>query len=423
MNEVPYKNEYMSRLVRHIEENLPSVLDAGLLSRAGYVSHAKLYRGFYNLTGHSVKEYVRKRRLSNALALIKSSDFAFADIAFQCGYSSHQALCRAIKQTLNMTPTEYKDGDTYYYFPPFTGEPLQSVTVSNETIPRALCVLYYHSSIMNIENKAINAFLNAVPDYNGQIFGRNGKQEGTKYCYKLYLTDIKRNYTTLCSCGFKVTYEIPCINATFATSSVQNDDQKINAAWDYLYSEWLQISMFEYTDEPYYEEYILKNNKIFKLKLHLPIRKRSEDTKITLIKNPELHFIVAKAKGYNAERIASQTAVDYLAAHYPYIINKSKDLYLRKDMNSYICGICIDTELQPLKDENVFSITMEQNNYLMLESSVIGDYDWYADMLLSFARDNGMTADKKDIFAVYDAKVSFDILSLKMYCSVKIDTK
>lgn len=46
-----------------------------------------------------------------------------------------------------------------------------------------------------------------------------------------------------------------------------------------------------------------------------------------------------------------------------------------------------------------------------------------ADLLLSMARDNGMVADKKGIFAVYDAKVSFDNLSIKMYCPVKIDTK
>ena len=84
-----------------------------LLSNVGYASHAKLYRSFYSLTGHSVKEYVRKRRLSNALALIKTSDMGLADIAFQCGYSSHQALCRAVRQILVLESSVIGDYDRY----------------------------------------------------------------------------------------------------------------------------------------------------------------------------------------------------------------------------------------------------------------------------------------------------------------------
>jgi len=417
------KNEYMNRLVQHIEDNMSSKLDVELLSHAGYVSHAKLYRGFYNLTGHSVKEYIRKRRLSNALALIKTSDFTFTDIAMRCGYSSHQSLCRSIKQMLGMTPTEYKDGDYYYFFPPFYGEPLQSVTVSTETIPRTFRVLFYHSSLIDIEDVSVNTFIKAVPNYNGRIFGKNGKQEGNKFCYELYLSDMDADCHLLKSYGFETTYEVPCITAMFATSLVRNDGQKINAAWDYLYSEWLQNSMFEYTNESYYEEYILKNNKITKLKLHLPIQKRSEETKITLINNPGLHFIAAKDKGYNAEKIASQTVVDYLMVHYPYIVKTSRELYLRKELNSYVCGIRINSELPLMGNENIMRITTDQNNYLVLVSTVMGDYDRYADLLLSFARDNGMIADKKGIFAVYDAKISYDNLSIKLYCPIKIDTK
>lgn len=154
-----YKNDYMNSLFGYIENNLPSYLDAELLSKVGHVSYAQLYRDFYNLTGHSVKEYVRKRRLSNALALIKASEYGLSDIAYQFGYSSHQALCRAVRQTLGLTPSEYKNGDTYYFFPPYSGEPLQSVLVSTETIPRTLSIMFYHSSLINIENKAVQTLL------------------------------------------------------------------------------------------------------------------------------------------------------------------------------------------------------------------------------------------------------------------------
>ena len=245
MSDAIYKNEYMNSLFQYIENNMSDDMDAVMLSSVGCISYAQLYRDFYNLTGHSVKEYVRKRRLSNALALIKTSDMGFTDIAFQCGYSSHQALCRAVRQTLGLTPSQYKSGDTYYFFPPFNGEPLQSVIVSNVTLPCALRVLFYHSSLTNIENKAVDTLLQVFPDYGERIFGRNGEQVENKLCYELYLTDTNRDYNKLELYGFKITHEVPCFTAVFATSTVRNDEREINATWDYLYSEWLQNSMFE----------------------------------------------------------------------------------------------------------------------------------------------------------------------------------
>ena len=242
---------------------------------------------------------------------------------------------------------------------------------------------------------------------------------GSKLCYELYLTDMDMDYSKLELCGFKLSYETPCFTSIFATSAVKNDERKINAAWDYLYSEWLQNSMFEYTDEPYYEEYIIKNGKPVKLKLYLPIRKRCADTKISLIGNPGLRFIVSQASGIFAEKIASQTVIDYLTAHYPYIVKASKEFYLRKESDSYICGIRAKSELRITVDDNIESVATDHNDYLVLESSVTGEYDRYAGMLLTFARDNGINAIKQGIFAVYDARESFDNPKIKMYCPIK----
>jgi len=83
--EKPSNHFYLSDLFRFIENNISDNLDTEILSRTGYVSSPKLYRDFYNLTGHSVKEYIRKRRLSNALALIKTSEMELTDMLFNVG--------------------------------------------------------------------------------------------------------------------------------------------------------------------------------------------------------------------------------------------------------------------------------------------------------------------------------------------------
>jgi len=423
MSQAVCANETMSDLLRYIENNLPSDLNTGLLANIGYASHAKLYRSFYSLTGHSVKEYVRKRRLSNALALIKASELSLTDISMRCGYSSLQALCRAVRQTLSVTPSEYKSGGAFYFFPPWNGQPAHLVAVSNVTIPRMLRVLFHHTRLKDIENAAVSTFLQAFPGYGGRIFGRNGKQEGGKFCYELFLTDIGVDFDRLKQFGFEITRETPQFNAVFATIAVKNDETQINAAWNYLYAQWLQNSMFEYTDEPYYEEYMVKNGRPVKLKLYLPIKKRGGETKISLISDPGLRFIVASAEGYNAENIASRTVVDYLSARYSYIVSTSKELYLSKTDNTYICGIRVDAGAMFVDDVSVRCFTVVEGSYLVLESSVTGDYDRYAELLTSFARDNGMAVDTSGIFAIYDASESFDNLKTKMYCPVHFDTK
>lgn len=424
MNEAYYyKSKYMDNLIQYIENNLIYGLDTDLLSNVGFVSHTQMYRDFYSLTGHSVMEYIRKRRLSNALALIKTSDFPLADIAYQCGYSSQQALCRAVRQTLGLTPLEYKNGCIYYFFPPFNGALVQPVTVAGEIIPPVLCVLFYHSSPKNIENIATDALLKAFPDYSGRIFGRNGKQEGAKFCYEIYLTDIGKDYGRLGEYGFYISTESIIFSDLFATTLVRNAEREINAAWDFLYSEWLQKSMFEYTNEPYFEEYIIRNGKPLKLKLYLPIRKRVEETKISLINAPGLRFIAAKSNGYNAEKTASKKVINHLTAHYPHILKTSKEFYLHKTPNSCVCGVRVEAGFRIAEDESIEEIVTENINYLVMESSVMGDYDRYADLLLSFARNNGMKAVKDEIFAVYDTKESFDNPKIRMYCPVKGGTK
>ena len=398
-------------------------LDTEHLSCIGYASRSKLKNDFYSLCGHSVMEYVRKRRLSNALALIKMSDMGLTDIAFQCGYSSHQALCRAIKQTLGITPTEYKNNDIYYFFPPFNGEPLQSVTVSNITVPQMKQINFYHSKYIGIENTAVNKFLQTFPNYKGRIFGRNGTQKGSTFCYELYLTNGDLDFDLLSHNGFEPAGKNPQINSIFATTTVHNDENKINSAWNYLYSAWLQNSMFEYTGEPYYEEYIMRNNKPYKLKLYLPLKKRSEEARILLIDNPGMRFITTEAKGFKAEETASQMVIEYLKKHCPYIINFSKETYLQKRFNSCVCGVLVSPTIQLVDDDNVRSVTTEHNKYLVFENGVMGDYYRTAELLLAFAKDNGMVADSSSVFAVYDARKGFHHLQMKMFCPVRICPK
>jgi AraC-like DNA-binding protein len=410
------KEYYIKTLIEYIENNLADNLDVENLSLASYVSYVQLYRDFYSAVGHSVKEYIRKRRLSNALALIKTSEFSLADIACQCGFSSQQALCRSVKEKLDMTPLEYKASGNHYFFPPFDGRPPQTVIVSSEIIPKAFCVKYNSKTLKNIENKAVGALFEQMPDYSGRIFGQNGKQNGTDFCYELYLTE-KRDIEKLRN--FEMAGEIARFSTLSAKTTVPNTEEKINAAWDYLYYTWLPASMFEHNNEPYYEEYIIKNKKPVKLKLYLPVQKREGEFKISLINDLNMRFIISKIFGYNAEQKSSKAIINYLSEYYPYVLKTSKEFFIQKDSGFFAYGIRVNKNFRFQRKNNINEYITENDTYISLESEVMGDYNRYADMLLSFAHNNGIKIEKNDIFMVYDAINGFIKPKTKMYCQIK----
>jgi len=398
-------------LLTNLEQNIADNFSMERLAEVGLLSRTQLYYEFYNVTGHTMGEYIRRRRLSNALALIKASRLTMTDIACQCGFSSQSALNRAVRQTVGMTPSAYKNSDAYYFFPPYTGQALFPVSVKSESIPQTLCLRYYDAKYKGIEDRAILAL---APSFRGRLFGRNGKQRGAKSCYELYITDYERLLPLLKKSVFEIGETGPAMNTLFATTTAPNEEGRINAAWDYLYLTWLAGSMFERTGQPYFEEYILKKGQCAKLRLYLPIQKRADATNITLETNPALHFIVATAK---TEKAASRAVMDFLKARHPDILRSARQSYLQQNPGGCTCGVRVDGPL------GEYTLTPSPGHYLVLHSAVMGEYDALCDRLLTFAGGNGMAARREDCFAVYDAQGGFDHLGMKLYCRVNLAQK
>ena len=403
----------LESLLVELEQNITDSYSMERLAEAGHLSRTQLYRDFYSLAGHTMGEYIRRRRLSNALALIKTSQLSLTDIACQCGFSSQSALNRAVRQAVGMTPSAYKTSEAYYFFPPYTGQALFPVSVKPESIPATLCLKYYDAKYKGIEDRATTAFLALALGFRGRLFGRGGKQRGAKSCYELYITDYEALLPALKNSGFEIGIgeHGPAMNALFATTTAPNEEIKINAAWDYLYLTWLAGSMFERSDQPYFEEYIMKNGQPAKLKLYLPIQKRADAANITLETDPVLHFVVASAK---TEKAASRAVVDYLSARYPHVVQNASEFYLQQNSGGYICGLRVTAPLE------AHILTPKPGHYLVLHSPSMGDYDALCDHLLAFAAGNSMIAQREDCFAVYDAHAGYNDLGMKLYCRVKL---
>ncbi len=96
--------EKIQKVLDYIEENLKRELTADdAISVSGYsVTHG--YRIFGSLTGWSIGEYIRLRRLSEAITDYLEHDRKLIDVAFDYGYGSQEAFTRAFKSVFAVTP-------------------------------------------------------------------------------------------------------------------------------------------------------------------------------------------------------------------------------------------------------------------------------------------------------------------------------
>ena len=78
-----------------------------LSRRLGY-SEFYTTRKFREISGMQLRDYLRHRKLAFALKEVRDSDKSLLHIAFDYGFSSHEAFTRACEAAYGITPSEYR---------------------------------------------------------------------------------------------------------------------------------------------------------------------------------------------------------------------------------------------------------------------------------------------------------------------------
>ncbi len=412
------KKRSVGALIQAIDDRLDEELPVEAIAQMGFVSPMQLYRDFYSATGHTVKEYQRKRRLSKALALLSHSDMPPYDIAYECGYSSQQAFCRSVKAATGQTPLSYKQSGAYFYFPRYTGQSSLQIRVEAGTLPETAGFAFFDRQLSGIENRAVESLLSLLPDYEGRLFGRNGKQAGPRFCYELYLQADASMRKALRASSFQPLEDVPQRAGLFAKAIVKNVESQINAAWNHLADAWLHASMFEHSDEAYFEEYILKNRKISRLQLFLPVKRRQGIMNIRLLHRPESHYLACREHGPNAENEAAQAVMQHLSVHHPGLIQSARSFFVSRDNGAYTCGIRLDQTLDLKPESRLTVCTVPAGKYAVIESDCCHDA-LYGEMLKTWAQENGFALDGEP-FALYEAGDGFAVKQIHMSTYIKL---
>jgi len=78
------------------------------LSRELGYSEFYTTRKFKEISGMQFRDYLRHRRLAFALKEVRDSEKSILDIAFNYGFSSHEAFTRAFRATYGIAPSKYR---------------------------------------------------------------------------------------------------------------------------------------------------------------------------------------------------------------------------------------------------------------------------------------------------------------------------
>ena len=91
--------------LEYLEEHLDDECDISEAARIACSSPFHFQRMFHMLTGVTVADYVRKRRLSLAAQELASSNIKVIDVAFKYGYDTPEAFTKAFRKAFALTPS------------------------------------------------------------------------------------------------------------------------------------------------------------------------------------------------------------------------------------------------------------------------------------------------------------------------------
>ncbi len=105
-------NQYIQSIIELIDLNIRTEQNdeltlSILAEKLGY-SEYYVSRKFNEISGMTIRDYIRYRKLAFALKELRDTDDSILNIALKYGFSSHEALTHAFKDAYGITPSDYR---------------------------------------------------------------------------------------------------------------------------------------------------------------------------------------------------------------------------------------------------------------------------------------------------------------------------
>lgn len=234
--------EYLNQAIDYIEENITQTLEMEEIAKAALLSKYYFQRVFHVITGITVADYVRNRRLSLAAEEIMMTKNPITDIALEYGYDSADAFTKAFRRLHGVTPSALRKGEaSLKLFPKIT----MQVNVTGD------CEMKYR-----IVQKGPFNMIGLTTDVMSKS---DSDLEVLRFCNRVW-EDGSRKYML----GWEVqNYEVPSEYKLLQIPAYQwivfehhadmSNPVAISELWKCIYAEWMPSSQFEQVEGENYE--------------------------------------------------------------------------------------------------------------------------------------------------------------------------
>lgn len=261
----------LNKLIDTIEENLENQIDYKALAKVIGTSSYTMQRIFAFLTGITVTEYIRKRRLSKSAEELKRTNQKIIDIAVKYQYDSPVSFTQAFKKMYGQSPASFrKSTEPIRFFPKmeFNLEVKGKNELTYRIVEKEEQIFYGKTTgiIADTDKKAIQNLYQTLRK-DGTIDFMLNNRKGKECYYGIYepiykngIYTKKGKYYVLSKTPKEDFIEVRLPKAKWACFSVPNKKQKnIVKIGKQIYTSWLPNSDYYLTEvylewEIYYED-------------------------------------------------------------------------------------------------------------------------------------------------------------------------
>ena len=103
-----FQDEVVAEAIKFIRDNASRPIQVRDLEKALNVSRRVLENRFERTVGRSPAIILRRVRLERAAVLLRDTELAIPEIAYQCGFNHTESFIRSFKRTMGDVPSQYR---------------------------------------------------------------------------------------------------------------------------------------------------------------------------------------------------------------------------------------------------------------------------------------------------------------------------
>ena len=274
--------QLLNRAIEYMEDNLMQDMTCEEIAAHVYMSPFHFQRTFHLLTGLTISEYIRNRRLSLAAAELQNGG-RIIEISYRYGYETPESFTKAFRRFHGITPSQARNsGVCLKSFHRLIikiklegGSVMEYKVVEKESMKIVAMTREFPAETGSQEVPEFwkeyyaNGFAEKVCGMMGICIGNDQGQGKWKYgigCEQQFLSTVPE--------GFEV-IEIPAYTwAVFPCVGAM--PQAIQNKWTAVYSEWLPQSAYELIQDYDIEFYTMGDSTSpeYRSEIWIPVRKK-----------------------------------------------------------------------------------------------------------------------------------------------------